>query len=80
VTAKPVRTEDLPEGLKEATGKSSSKKKGAPRKDSSGPQVSAPMAERTRSKTGSRAGGFGPGVGGSGQKDTCVASSHPSKT
>jgi hypothetical protein len=30
--------------------------------------------------TGSRAGGFRPGVGGSGQTDTCVASSHPSYT
>jgi hypothetical protein len=29
---------------------------------------------------GSRAGGFRPGVGGSGQTDTCVASSHPSYT
>jgi hypothetical protein len=34
----------------------------------------------TRSNDGSRAGGFRPGVGGSGQKDTCVASSHPSQT
>jgi hypothetical protein len=34
----------------------------------------------TRSSDGSRAGGFRPGVGGSGQTDTCVASSHPSKT
>jgi hypothetical protein len=37
-----------------------------------------PMA--TRSSDGSRAGGFRPGVGGSGQTDTCVASSHPSYT
>jgi hypothetical protein len=34
----------------------------------------------TRSSEGSRAGGFRPGVGGSGQKDMCVASSHPSQT
>jgi hypothetical protein len=34
----------------------------------------------TPSSDGSRAGGFRPGVGGSGQKDTCVASSHPSQT
>jgi hypothetical protein len=34
----------------------------------------------TREREGSRAGGFRPGVGGSGQKDTCVASSHPSQT
>jgi hypothetical protein len=34
----------------------------------------------TRSSDGSRAGGFRPGVGGSGQTDTRVASSHPSKT
>jgi hypothetical protein len=31
-------------------------------------------------RQGSRAGGFRPGVGGSGQTDTRVASSHPSKT
>jgi hypothetical protein len=31
-------------------------------------------------RKGSRAGGFRPGVGGSGQKDTRVASSHPSQT
>jgi hypothetical protein len=37
-----------------------------------------PMA--TRSSDGSRAGGFRPGVGGSGQTDTRVARSHPSKT
>jgi hypothetical protein len=34
----------------------------------------------TRSSDGSRAGGFRPGVGGSGQTDTCVAGSHPSQT
>jgi hypothetical protein len=36
-----------------------------------------PMATRQR---GSRAGNLRPSVGGSGQTDTCVASSHPSKT
>jgi hypothetical protein len=35
-----------------------------------------PMTTRKRT----RAGGFRPGVAGSGQTDTCVASSHPSKT
>jgi hypothetical protein len=42
-----------------------------------------PMETRKRKKQandGSRAGGFRPGVGGSGQTDTCVASSHPSQT
>jgi hypothetical protein len=40
------------------------------------PKAGHPMATRK----GSRAGGFRPGVGGSGQTDTCVASSHPSYT
>jgi hypothetical protein len=35
---------------------------------------------QTRDQDGSRAGGFRPGVGGSGQTDTRVASSHPSQT
>jgi hypothetical protein len=39
-----------------------------------------PMETRKRTTQGSRAGGFRPGVGGSGQMDTCVASSHPSQT
>jgi hypothetical protein len=39
-----------------------------------------PMETTNRAKQGSRAGGFRPGVGGSGQTDTCVASSHPSQT
>jgi hypothetical protein len=39
-----------------------------------------PMTTRRRAQEGSRAGGFRPGVGGSGQTDTCVASSHPSQT
>jgi hypothetical protein len=91
VVAKSVQAEDLPEGLKAAvvsTGKTSGTKgqsrgKGQTKdQESSVPQVTAPIAERTRSKTksGSGAGGFRPGVGGSEQKDTCVASSHPSKT
>jgi hypothetical protein len=40
-------------------------------------EATHPMATR---QSASRAGGLRPGVGGSGQTDTCVASSHPSKT
>jgi hypothetical protein len=39
-----------------------------------------PMETRKRAKEGSRARGFRPGVGGSGQTDTRVPRSHPSKT
>jgi hypothetical protein len=39
-----------------------------------------PMETRKRAKQRSGAGGFRPGVGGSGQTDTCVASSHPFQT
>jgi hypothetical protein len=39
-----------------------------------------PMETRKQANDGSRAGGFRPGVGGSGLTDTCVASSHPSQT
>jgi hypothetical protein len=51
-------------------------KKGAGKKAADKP--AEPMA--TRSREASRAGSLRPGVGGSGSKDTCVASSHPSKT
>jgi hypothetical protein len=63
--------------------KASTRKKGQIKtQESPETQVSPPMATRARTKQqeGSRAGGFRPGVGGSGQTDTCVASSNPSKT
>jgi hypothetical protein len=55
-------------------------KKGAGKKAAdrpADPEATQPMATRPKA---SRAGGLRPGVGGSGQTDTCVASSHPSKT
>jgi hypothetical protein len=44
------------------------------------PAVSEATHPMTTRQKASRAGSLRPGVGGSGQKDACVASSHPSKT
>jgi hypothetical protein len=79
--ASPRASADQP---KEA--KTSTRKKG---QESPETKVSTPMqtrrqaarqqsSQRVNQDDGSRAGGFRPGVGGSGQTDTCVASSHPS--
>jgi hypothetical protein len=80
--ASPQAPAGQPTGAKAPTLKKGQVKGQTLRQQSEGPeaQVQAPIATRTRSKTGSRAGGFRPGVGGSGQTDTRVASSHPSKT
>jgi hypothetical protein len=67
-----IRTGDQPTGAKAPRP---NKGQQVPKKPTDGRH---PIA--TRSSDGSRAGGFRPGVGGSGQKDTCVASSHPSQT
>jgi hypothetical protein len=67
-------------------GESSARsKKGAGTKASVGTPVARPAESEdtqpmvTRQRA-SRAGGLQPGVGGSGKTDTCVVSSHPSKT
>jgi hypothetical protein len=58
----------------------------APAEQPKGAKAPSPTKEQQvpkhpmETRKGSRAGGFRPGVGGSGQKDTRVASSHPSKT
>jgi hypothetical protein len=44
------------------------------------PELTQPISTRAKSKDASRAGSLRPGVGCSGQKDTCAASSNPSKT
>jgi hypothetical protein len=73
----------IKEGCGSPKGASRSTKRSTGSKPTKGQQVPNkpmeghhPMATRQ----GSRAGGFRPGVGGSGQTDTCVASSHPSQT
>jgi hypothetical protein len=82
-----VRASDLPEGLKKAAASPrapANQLKGAkaptPTKGQQVPKPDGRHPMATRSSDGSGAGGFRPGVGGSGQKDTRVASSHPSKT
>jgi hypothetical protein len=84
-SAPPVATVNVPldtiPALKKGKkGGVSSVKKGAGKKAASrtaDSEATQPMT--TRSKA-SRAGSLRPGVGGSGQTDTSVASSHPSKT
>jgi hypothetical protein len=76
--ASPRAPADQPTGAKAPTPT----KRQAKGQESPETKVSTPMRTRSQAKQqeGSRAGGFRPGVGGSGQTDTCVASSHPSKT
>jgi hypothetical protein len=55
-------------------------KKGAGKKAANGPADSEATQPMVTPQRASRAGSLRRGVGGSGQTDTCVASSHPSKT
>jgi hypothetical protein len=74
-----VPTDTLPDLKKGKKSSVPAPKKGAGKKAAdkpADPEATQPM--KTRSV--SRAGSLRPGVGGSWQKDTCVASSHPSKT
>jgi hypothetical protein len=85
VKATSARATELPEGFKKAAASPR-----APADQQKGTKVPTPTKEqqvpkhpretRRRAQEGSRAGGFRPGVGGSGQKDTRVTSSHPSQT
>jgi hypothetical protein len=76
VPTKPVATVNVPQDSLPVLTKGKVTKKGAGKKAATKP--ADPMA--TRSQDASRAGGLRLGVGGPGQKDTRVASSHPSKT
>jgi hypothetical protein len=75
-----VPMDTLPDLSKGKKGRASTAKKGAGKKAANRPAEPEATHQMTTRQTASRAGGLRPGVGGSGQKDTRVASSHPSKT